>query len=270
MYAQVLLESNESNFRGGVCVRYSDSADTCYGAYYNTADNQTVIFERTAGSSAQVSFSSTGLSPDPPGTTIRLDIAGSDMTVNYNGSDVDTHSDATITGNLRAGILALFAETILDDFEASDGLGGGQTVPVGLVTETETAFAVSAAKAKAVGLAQEIETAFALVSGRIVTVGLASETETAFGVASSKQKAVGLVTELETALAATARRTHVAGLAQETETAFPVDRSRSLTVGLAIENETAPPVGISGGEAPEPTTGEGPKMLVDVGKLMNP
>lgn len=114
-------------------------------------------------------------------------------------------------------------------------------VAIGLVTETDTAFALTRAKARAVGLAAEADTAFALTRAKARTVGLATETDAALAAGRAKARAVGLAAEADTALAVTAGTGDAVaiGLAAETDSALAVARAKARSVGLAAETDTA-------------------------------
>jgi CBS domain-containing protein len=116
---------------------------------------------------------------------------------------------------------------------------GGASGPVGLATETDTAFALSAVQSKAVGLATETDTAFALSAVQSKAVGLATETDTAFALAAVQIKAVGLATETDTAFALSSGASAPVGLATETDTAFALAAVQIKGIGLATETDTA-------------------------------
>ncbi len=155
----------------------------------------------------------------------------------------------------------------------------GQTVAIGLVTETDSALALSGRKTKALGLNSETDTALALTAEKALTLGLASETDNALAVTSKKTvtlglaaetdaaltlqgsqvvaigqasetdsslpltghktAAIGLVSEADSALTLTGKKTLAIGLASEIDTSFPVVEVKSLALGLASETDTA-------------------------------
>ena len=130
---------------------------------------------------------------------------------------------------------------------------GGQTVNVGLASETDTAFSVNPDPQKvnvAVGLATETDTAFSVTPStglQTVAVGLATETDTAFAVTASPGTAtvaVGLASETDTAfdVSVVATATIAVGLASETDTAFSITvapGTATVALGLATETDTA-------------------------------
>lgn len=117
-------------------------------------------------------------------------------------------------------------------------VAGGQTIPVGQVTETDLAQAVGVAKSKTIGLAAETDSAFGVSSVTAIPVGLATENDSAFAVATAKSKAVGLVLEADSAFEVTANRAHAVGLATESDSALAVTRTSGIPVGQAVENDS--------------------------------
>jgi len=118
-------------------------------------------------------------------------------------------------------------------------VGEGQTIDVGLATETDTAFAISWTKTMVVGLAEDTETAFAVTWAKAMDIGLASDTETAFPVVADKAYDQGLASETDTAFPVDWSKVYVLGLASETDTAFPIIWGAVYTMGLASETDTA-------------------------------
>lgn len=129
------------------------------------------------------------------------------------------------------------------------GGGGGASVAVGRATETDTAFALGAARpaglateadialargaARPAGLAAEADTALALAVAR--PAGLAIETDTA--IALGVARPVGLAIEADTALALSGVAVRVTGLAAETDAAIALAVARPA--GIALESDTA-------------------------------
>lgn len=115
----------------------------------------------------------------------------------------------------------------------------GQTVTVGLATETDTAFGVGAAKNQSVGLASETDSGLGVTAQKTVTVGLSLETDTSFGVTAAKDQAVGLASESDTALSVATAKVLDVGLATEADSALAVAIEKVVTAGLASETDTA-------------------------------
>lgn len=116
---------------------------------------------------------------------------------------------------------------------------GGTSLPVGLATETDTAYATTGSMAGAPGLATETDTAYARSGAVIGAAGLALETDAAFALTPTLSGAAGLSTETDTASALVASMAGAAGLATETDTAFALSQGASLPVGLATETDVA-------------------------------
>jgi hypothetical protein len=117
---------------GGVAVRYQTAdttTETFYGGGGDPLSAQDKIQEVTAGSHVNLATQShTGLGNSTQ--TVKLEIDGSDLTLTVGLSTLNA-SDASITGNLRAGIFGFMrgagapANHKWDDFEAADLPAGG-------------------------------------------------------------------------------------------------------------------------------------------------
>lgn len=112
---------------------------------------------------------------------------------------------------------------------------------VGLVTETNSTFALGKAKAKAVGLSSTTDSALALSTAIVQAVGLVSETNATFALNSTKSKAVGLNSETNTSFSATAIKAGgaVVGLATDTNIALSTTSAKVKAVGIASDTSTA-------------------------------
>lgn len=116
---------------------------------------------------------------------------------------------------------------------------GSTSLPVGLATETDTAYATTGSMAGAPGLATETDTAYARSGAVIGAAGLALETDAAFALTPTLAGAAGLSTETDTASALVASMAGAAGLATETDAAFALSQGASPPVGLATETDVA-------------------------------
>lgn len=132
------------------------------------------------------------------GDTGRLDIDGDDLVFYKNDVEVGRETDTTYRTGLTPSIFEYAANLRVDNH--TDGQAGGQTINVGLSSETDSAFSVGHAKFKAVGLTTETDSAFAVGTMSMVPVGLASETDSAISVGKFKSKVVGLAGETDSAL----------------------------------------------------------------------
>lgn len=93
----------------------------------------------------------------------------------------------------------------------------GQTVSLGLVTETDTVFPVSAGLVVTLGLAVETNTAIPLSGLKLVI-----ETDTAFPITPMRSKGIGLATETDTAFAMTKKKQFNMPIITGLESAFPI------------------------------------------------
>lgn len=114
----------------------------------------------------------------------------------------------------------------------------GQTVTVGLATESDSALGVGASKTQPVSQPAETDAALALTALKTVNLGLATEAEIAQAASSSKTLAVGLPTETDQALALTAAKALSVGLVTESDVALALTVAKAAQVGLATETDT--------------------------------
>lgn len=115
---------------------------------------------------------------------------------------------------------------------------GGTSLPVGLATESDAAFALAAQQTRAVGLSQESDTALARTAAQARAVGIASEQDSAFARSATQARTVGLSQEQDQAFALLQGGTSFAvGLASENDTALAL--GIGLGVGLASESDSA-------------------------------
>jgi hypothetical protein len=130
--------------------------------------------------------------------------------------------------------------TLMDLVEASTG----QTVTLGLATQSSTAQPVSRIKVRTTGLATQSSTAQPVSRIKVRTTGLAIQTTSAPAVARAKQRTLGLATETAAAPAvARAKLRLLGGLASEVDTAPASTRQKARPLGLASEVDTALPLG---------------------------
>jgi uncharacterized protein YjaG (DUF416 family) len=119
--------------------------------------------------------------------------------------------------------------------------GGGHTVTVGQVTETDSVFAISKIKTKTVSQVSETDTAQAITRLKKKVVGQVSETDTAFAVSKIKTKLLGQTSETDLAQPITSGGSHIVTVNQvtETDTAFAVSKIKLKTVSQTNETDTA-------------------------------
>ncbi len=152
------------------------------------------------------------------------DGSGNHFEVFKNSVSVGTCDDEPATwtdGNPGMGFFVRPGDTTLANYGFSSWsvTADGIFQPVGICSETDTAFAVSHIKLKQIGLSTETDSALAMSHLKTFLLGLATETDSAF--------------------AAVATHTVPVGLATETSSAFSVGHSKRRTVGLAEEFDTA-------------------------------
>lgn len=114
---------------------------------------------------------------------------------------------------------------------------------VGLTTQASSAFAVARRKAKLLGLISSANAAFAVIAPHFISVGLASSANTAFAIARKKARALGLTTSAATAFALAHTKRRTLGLLTQTSTALAARATRLKAVGLAASTNTALAVG---------------------------
>jgi len=164
------------------------------------------------------------------------------------------------------------SSTITDDWWAIQAVeiltftGGGQTAPLGLITETESALSITTKKNVATGLiteaetarpvsvkknvaaaqVTETETAQPVTTRKIVTLGQVIETESALPVTVDQGGPqfipLGLVTETEISQAVTIKKNVLSGQVIETEIAQSITTRKIITLGQVVEAETARPI----------------------------
>lgn len=118
----------------------------------------------------------------------------------------------------------------------------GQTIEIGIATETDTALPITRQKTKEIGLATETDTALSITpikASSLVPVGLITETNTAQAMTRAKVKTLGLTTETDTALSIARTKTKTIGLATETDTAQSISRAKTKAIGLTTETDSA-------------------------------
>lgn len=99
-----------------VCVRFAAAARTYYGLRVE-ANNGYTISKRVAGTNTSLK---TGALTWVNGDIIRLEVTGTTLNALKNGVQFDTHTDASIAGGTRCGILVTGATVSLDTFQAGD------------------------------------------------------------------------------------------------------------------------------------------------------
>lgn len=108
-YSQCVLSAKEgtSNFEVGIGVRHAAAATATYYGYYQDGLNAGACFKNVAGTWTQLgaAFGSAAAS-----TVIRLEIAGTTLTVLHGGVSQGTRTDASIASGV-AGLVGFGAST---------------------------------------------------------------------------------------------------------------------------------------------------------------
>lgn len=122
--------------------------------------------------------------------------------------------------------------------------GGGQTVAIGQVTETDTAQALTGLLATTIAQVTEADTAQALTALQSLAIAQATEADTAQAFAAQHAAAIGQVSESDLAQAITALQTAAVGQATETDLAQSVSASQLLVASQATETDLAQAVAL--------------------------
>lgn len=125
--------------------------------------------------------------------------------------------------------------------------GGGASLTLGLVSETDTAPALTRTKSRAFGQATEADTAFSLTRSKAREFGLASSTEQVPSLSRSKLLAFGLTAESDTTHPLTAAKGRSLGLVAENESALTLNATKSMPLGLPVETDTVFALNLTGG-----------------------
>lgn len=111
--------------------------------------------------------------------------------------------------------------------------------PITTVTETDTAFALGRAKAKAILFATETDTALVLGAAKAKTIGgPVTETDTAFALGRAKARTLDLATESDTPRVFGKAKAKTIAAASETDTAWPITATTGKSIALAVAHET--------------------------------
>lgn len=104
---------------GGVSVRCSTVAETHYRLVIN-ADGEWELIRFVAGAATVLA---SGTATYASGAILKLSAIGTTITSTYNGSQIDTRTDAVIaTGQPGVAYSSSSNDTVLDDWSGSDGL----------------------------------------------------------------------------------------------------------------------------------------------------
>lgn len=128
-YAQIQRTDTTSGTANvGPCVRFESGARSYYFANWRDGGGAG-IYRVVTGSFSQLT---SDLTAEAAANTYKLDMAGNDLEAFRNGVSDSTYTDtdATLDGNLYTGCALREFGNTGDNFEASDGLGGGTVKPI--------------------------------------------------------------------------------------------------------------------------------------------
>lgn len=121
--------------------------------------------------------------------------------------------------------------------------GGDVTLPLGFVTETDSANSITSAKSRAIGQVSESDSAIGIGASKSVTLGLNVETNQAQAIALAKSAGLGITTETDTSFALLRSKLATIGQPIEADSANAVARSKTVTLGIVVETDSAPSLG---------------------------
>ena len=126
---------------------------------------------------------------------------------------------------------------------------GGQSIAVGLITETGTPLALGVAKKKTLGLITETGSPLAIASRvKKKTLGLLTATEEVFHLTLAGE--LGLIVEVGSAMAIeTVTKSRELGMVTEVGTLLPLTPLKKRTLGLITETGTALGITVERGES---------------------
>lgn len=147
---------------------------------------------------------------------------------------------------------------------------------VGMATATDAAQPVGRSKARTVGVASTTDAAQAITRAKARTVGVAGTSDTARPIARAKARTVGVASTVDTALQVVASGSLAVGTAGETSTAGTINRAKAKSIGVAVEVDQALPiagaafVSAAGTMTPAVVVGATMRPAVGVGAVMTP
>lgn len=121
--------------------------------------------------------------------------------------------------------------------------GGDVTLPLGFVTEADSANSITSAKSRAIGQVSESDSVIGIGASKSVTLGLNVETNQAQAVALAKSAGLGITTETDTSFALLRSKLATIGQPIEADSANAVARSKTVTLGIVVETDSAPSLG---------------------------
>ncbi len=228
----------------GPCARFASAANTSYMFMRNTANplsTSIIILRKTiTGSRTSIGTSKTQTAAAGEKITTRID--GSTLSGEHDDVELDSITDTAIAGGTRGGIYITVQNVdniAVDDWFCED-ISAGQTIAIGLVTETDLAQGLTVLKQRALAQAVEADLAQAVSSAKARAINRVTETDLSQGLSVAKARGVGQVTETDLAQAmAWAPRHRLVGQVTETNLAQTIGRLKSRAVGQITETDLA-------------------------------
>lgn len=126
--------------------------------------------------------------------------------------------------------------------EVKAATGGGASLTLGLVSETDSAFALTKTKSKAFGQSSESDSAFTLGRSKSVSLGQPVESDSTAGLARAKSSSLGLPAESGQALLLGFSKALALGVASSTDEAPSLSGSKSRGLGLTTGADATLPL----------------------------
>lgn len=142
----------------------------------------------------------------------------------------------TIEAGLPVDLSGLFASGFDDEWSPPSG---GQSVAIGIASETDSAQSITPSKSLAIGIASESDSGFAITAGHAAAIGIASETDSAQSLTPSKASALGLASETDSAQSIAASKSAAIGIASETDSGLSIGAGKSTAIGVTSETDSA-------------------------------
>jgi len=114
-----------------------------------------------------------------------------------------------------------------------------KAVQMGVAQESDSALAIDAATGIFLGIAQESDSALAITPAKAVQMGVAQESDSALTVNYAKGVTPGIAQESDSALAITPAKAVQMGVAQESDSALAIDAAKGRILGIAQESDSA-------------------------------
>lgn len=212
---------------------FLDSAGNGYLATCYTGT--TVQLYKVTGGANYSQLGSDALVVFIAGDIAELAIVGNDIVFYKNSVETFRQTDTTFRTGLHPAIFEFDSGLRVDNH--SDG-ASGQTVNLGLTSETDSVLVVTKRKLRTVGLNTETDSVLATTKKKSKAVGLATETDSVFSVSVVRPGQAGLPVETDSALSVSRLKRKAIGLITESDTAFTVSKVRSRVIGLTTEADS--------------------------------